>query len=85
MKMVLYDAKNLWIEEEKKNQNQKNPKHHPPPQKKTPKTFTGEHRTKVKIRKPQDHRQLWVTFLAITTCKSSPPPAPVAGCQEQVN
>lgn len=39
MKMVLYDAKNLWIEEEKKNQNQKNPKHHHPPPKKNPKNI----------------------------------------------
>lgn len=74
IKMVLYEAENLW-REDKKNQSRK--------QKKI--TFTGEHKTKVKSRKPHDQRQLWVTFLAITTCKSSPPPAPVADCQEQVN
>lgn len=45
----------------------------------------GDKRQRWKIRKPHDRRQLWVTFLAITTCKSSPPPALVADCQEQVN
>lgn len=44
-----------------------------------------EHRTEVKSTKPEVLRQLWVTFLAIKTCKSRPPPALVADCQEQVN